>query len=350
MHMVAPSDMNPARTKIVHLVATASGWGGLERAAVEVAAEQSRRGMDVVLLASGDVCARLPDGVAGVPFDFSASRRSPLLIWRLRRALKRLRPGLLHLHANKAAAIGKTLRVFLPGLKTVATIQNTKRSVSAFGGHDAVVAVSRLAGQSLGGLPHEVIWNAIPRPVAEDLPVDLPKKREGAMTIAAYGRFVEAKGFDLLLEAIAPLREVDLWLVGDGKLRTDIEAQIERLELGGRVWLPGFRADAEAIVSQSDLFLLPSRHEGFPFTLVEMLHRRKPVIASKVAGAEEILPEGCLVEIGDVEGLRSRIEFAQGNLDALAPSLAPVFDLARERLEIGYCCDRLNEVYQRVLL
>ena len=119
MYTVAPSDMNIARTKIVHLVATASGWGGLERAAVEVAAEQSRRGMDVVLLASGDVCARLPIGVAGVAFDFSASRRSPLLIWRLRMALKRLRPDLLHLHANKAAAIGKTLRVLLPGLKTV---------------------------------------------------------------------------------------------------------------------------------------------------------------------------------------------------------------------------------------
>ena len=117
--------MDSFAKKVVHLVGTASGWGGLERAAVEVVTEQARRGMDVVLVASRDVCDRLPDGVVGVTFDFSASRRSPLMIWRLRQAVKQLRPEILHLHANKAAAIGKCLRFFLPGVKTVATIQNT---------------------------------------------------------------------------------------------------------------------------------------------------------------------------------------------------------------------------------
>lgn len=341
--------MDSFAKKVVHLVGTASGWGGLERAAVEVVTEQARRGMDVVLVASRDVCDRLPDGVVGVPFDFSASRRSPFMIWRLRQAVKQLHPEILHLHANKAAAIGKCLRFFLPGVKTVATIQNTKRSVACFRGHDAVIAVSRMAGQSLGGLSHEVIWNAIPRPNPCPSPADLPVKGEDRVTLAAYGRFVEAKGFDLLLEAIAPLEGVDLWLVGDGKLSEAIGAQVETLGLSDRVWMPGFRTDAESIVAQADLFLLPSRHEGFPFTLVEMLHREKLVIASKVAGAEEILPDACLVEIGDIAGLRERIVWAMDNIEAMDRLMRPVFELAKQNLEIGCCCDRIDLIYRNSL-
>lgn len=342
--------MNPTiNTRVVHLVATASGWGGLERAGVEVATQQCLSGMDVVLVASKDVCSRLPEGVQGVPFDFSASRHNPLFLWRLIKVLRSISPGILHLHANKGASIGKMVRPFLPKVKTVATIHNTKKTVSAFKGHNAVVAVSKKAGESLKGIPHKVIWNAISKPGALVAPVDLPKKEMGDFTVAAYGRFVAAKGFDVLLEAIAPLEHVNLWLVGDGKLRPDIERQVAQLGLQDRVWFPGFRKDAEAIVSHSDMFALPSRYEGFPFTLVEMLHQRVPIIAAKVAGAEEILPAQCLVEIEDVEALRERIRWAMESPEEHRALMEPVFSLAERELEIGYYCEQLNAVYLSVL-
>ena len=98
----------------------------------------------------------------------------------------------------------------------------------------------------------------------------------------------------------------------------------------------------------ADLFVLPSRHEGFPFTLVEMLHREMPPLASRVAGAEEIMPESCHFVIGDVEGMREGIRGALENPEKWKHGLQGAFAQARENLEIGVCCDRIEQLYQSI--
>ena len=336
--------------RIVHLVATGSGWGGLEFAVAEIVTTQAKQGRDTVLVACPDVCKQLPAYVKRVVFDFRASRYNPVFLRKLTRVLQTLHPDILHVHANKGAAIARRVAPFLPETKRVATIHNTKKRTAVFKGMDAVIAVSRKAGECLGGLEHTVIWNAIKAPAPDTpSPADLPRKAHGRFTVASYGRFVAAKGFNILLEAVAPLEDVDLWLVGDGKLQTPLKRQVMRLGLKERVWLPGFRSDCEAIVSKADLFVLPSLREGFPLALVQMLHREVPVLATRVAGAEEILPDDCLVEVGDVSALRERLRWTMKNREDHRALMEPVYRLAKEKLEIGYYCERLDEVYASVL-
>jgi glycosyltransferase involved in cell wall biosynthesis len=316
---------------------------------VEVASEQWRRGQRLLVICGEEVATRLPEGVPRKVIDFKRPRLSTVLLYQVVRAVRQSGAGLLHAHANKAAFLAKLTKRFVPGLRTVATIQNTKRCVGAFRGHDAVIAVSHRAGQASGSIPHRVIWNAIPRPGSASVDQSVvPADYRKHAVVGAYGRFVSAKGFDFLLEAMAPLENVTLWLIGDGPLRADREAQALRLGMKDRVWFAGFRRDAEALMTLADLFVLPSLHEGFPFTLVEMLHREMPTLSSRVAGAEEIMPESCLFEIGDVEAMREGIRRALANPEKWKDGLQGAFAQARDNLEIGVCCDRIEQLYQSI--
>ena len=112
---------------------------------------------------------------------------------------------------------------------------------------------------------------------------------QGQPVFASVGRLVEAKAFDVLLRA---LREVEgyLWIIGDGVLRAPLEKLAGELSLSDRVWFAGFRSDVPLLMSLADILVISSRREGFPLVLVESLHLHRPVVGTRVAGVEEILP------------------------------------------------------------
>ena len=85
------------------------------------------------------------------------------------------------------------------------------------------------------------------------------------------GRFAQEKGFDLLLQAFARLkdehREWTLTIIGDGLLRVELESLRDGLGLNDRVHLPGRVKHPQDLLRQGDLFVMPSRREGFPMAL-----------------------------------------------------------------------------------
>jgi glycosyltransferase involved in cell wall biosynthesis len=80
-----------------------------------------------------------------------------------------------------------------------------------------------------------------------------------------------------------------------------------------------------------------------------MLHRRVPVLAARVAGAEEVMPEEVSFEVGDVEGMRERIREALAHPEGLRSIMLPVFELAATRLTVARCCEETVAVYRSVL-
>jgi N-acetylgalactosamine-N,N'-diacetylbacillosaminyl-diphospho-undecaprenol 4-alpha-N-acetylgalactosaminyltransferase len=103
------------------------------------------------------------------------------------------------------------------------------------------------------------------------------------------GRLDEGKNHILLLHAI---REVDarLYIIGDGKLSSYLEEQIEEMDLSKKVTLLGRRKNPYRYISKADCFLFASNHEGFPNVLVEALACRLPVISTDCqSGPREIL-------------------------------------------------------------
>lgn len=337
--------------RISHIVATHGAWGGLERAVVDLAEEQVAQGHEVAVIAAPIVLERVGEEVARVPLRFDQSRRNPFLLFSLFRSLNQFKPDIVHAHANKAAAAFNCIRPFMRGIPSVATVQNTKRSVRMFRPYDAVIAVSKRAGDQLGDIPHEVIWNAIPKPempaeLEGDL-ADLPFRNGGKVIVAAIGRLVEAKGFDYLLQAV---KDVDayFWIIGSGALESELKQQAKDLGVADRVWFAGFRQDAEALMQLADFMVISSRREGFPFAFVEMLHRRKIVVGTRVAGVEEVLEPPYLVDVGDVPALAKAIEWTAFNLEKARQDFSKYWAVADEELDLRKTAVSIEAVYEKL--
>jgi glycosyltransferase involved in cell wall biosynthesis len=134
----------------------------------------------------------------------------------------------------------------------------------------------------------------IPNPV--DRPTCFEPRREGR-TLAAVGRLVPQKGFDLLLEAFAAVApkhpEWKLLIWGEGPERAALEAQRDRLGLAGRVLMPGVSSAPGSWVGSADLFVLSSRYEGWGIVLLEAMAAGLPVVSFDCQwGPREMINDG----------------------------------------------------------
>ena len=156
----------------------------------------------------------------------------------------------------------------------------------------------------LGAYPSAVVYNGLwpeefkPRTLAHD-----------AHDFLFVGEMRELKGVDVLLRALAPLGDATLILVGDGRDQKSFEELVARLNLGTRAFFAGRKSFPEAMTMGRTL-ILPSRHESFPYVVLEAMAAGIPLIASKVGGIPEALPEASMVPPGDVEALSSAMKRA----------------------------------------
>ena len=144
-------------------------------------------------------------------------------------------------------------------------------------------------------------------------PVPLP--RGGPIVCTA--RFVDRKGHAVLIEAIDILKAKRLRpkvnLIGDGRLRAEVMADVERRGLSGQIEFCGWQAE-ESIrehIDASAFMVLPSYAEGLPVSIMEAFARARPVIASNVGAISELVEDGingALVDAGDYDGLADAIE------------------------------------------
>lgn len=156
--------------------------------------------------------------------------------------------------------------------------------------------------------------------------------------IVCVGRICEQKGQLLLLDAVRRLkdrgRRVELVLAGDGEMRGELEASIQRMQLQEDVsitgWVNGERVREELLASKA--MVLPSFAEGLPVVVMEAMALRRVVLSTRIAGIPELVRhgvDGWLVTPGDVEALvDSLIEI----LDAPVEHLAAMGEGARQRV------------------
>lgn len=146
--------------------------------------------------------------------------------------------------------------------------------------------------------------------------------------VLAAGRFSPEKGFDVLIDAAACFLRGDanagLVIYGEGDLRPLLEGQIRKLDLGGRVALPGFTTGLDALTAAADVVALSSHSEGLPNVLLEASAAGVPVAATRVGGVPEVVADG-------VTGLLS----PAGCAKSLAANLTRLLGDVRLRLQFG---------------
>lgn len=102
-----------------------------------------------------------------------------------------------------------------------------------------------------------------------------------------------ARAFVRLLHDHPELEErARLVIVGEGEMRTAIEAELDRAEVRNLAWLPGARHDVAAILRALDCFILPSYSEGTSCTLQEAMACGLPVVATAVGGTPALVRDG----------------------------------------------------------
>lgn len=155
-------------------------------------------------------------------------------------------------------------------------------------------------------------------------PDDLP-------VVLGIGRLSREKGFDLLIGAVAKTtRPFRLVLLGEGPSGKSLRDVAGRLGVADRVEFVGFQANPYAWLRRSAVFVLPSRYEGFPNSLLEAMALGVPCIATRCpTGPEEIVTDGedgLLVPVEDCGALAAAIDRLLGD-PALRERLG---DAARE--------------------
>lgn len=144
-----------------------------------------------------------------------------------------------------------------------------------YGKAKAVILCSNGIAEGLGKIRYFNHLNniyVVPNPVSL-FPAPSGSRVHQRKFILAVGRLAYVKGFDRLIDAFALLKskEIDLLIVGDGEERNRLVAQCARLGLQDRVFMPGDKKNVQDYYAQAELFVLPSRNEGYPNALIEAM-------------------------------------------------------------------------------
>jgi glycosyltransferase involved in cell wall biosynthesis len=320
---------------------------------------------DVVLAAYGEGPLREAAAEVGARFVSLRHVRRPIRPWRdlaglveLTRLLRRERPQILHASSSKAGVLGRMAAAVTRVPIRFFTVHGW--AFSAYSGLPSVLyrVADRLmeplttvticvsenelaAGLEAGTCSAEgsvVIRNAVDVAAA-------PRSRHdrGVPRLIAVGRLKAPKDFLTLIRAFAELPDGSFegLIVGDGPDRAPVEAEIRRLGLDGRVRLAGERSDVPALLADSDVFVLSSRSEGLPVSVLEAMAAGLPVVASDVGGLRELVVDGetgLLIPPGDATALAAALSHLIEDRD-LRPALGAagraraeeLFDLAAFR-------------------
>jgi glycosyltransferase involved in cell wall biosynthesis len=176
------------------------------------------------------------------------------------------------------------------------------------------------------------------------------------VTIGAVGRLSPEKGFDLLIDAVAAIREqgrdLQLVIMGEGALRPALEDQIKKRGLEQQVLLPGYRAHGEHYLQLFTLFAMPSLTEGLPMVLLEAMRAKTPIIASSVGGIPHVLDQGVcgiLVPAGQPQPLADAIIKLLDNPDQAATQAAFAYQRLVQRYSSTAMAQKYLDMYREVV-
>lgn len=351
--------------------------GGAERMVATLARHLQASGHDVTV-----VSMYAPRGTwieeelraAAVPQRFLGKRAGldARMFARVARAIHQLAPDVVHTHmyALKYALPALMLRPRCRIVHTVHTVASAeldrwsmavqwvayRAGVIPVGVGDAVTGSIR---SSYGCSSARTIPNGIPVAAfagspgarralraSEGIPPDAP-------TFVAVGALNEAKNHAALLAAFAVVRrhvrDAHLLLAGDGELRRGLEDRSRELGLEGAVHFLGVRSDVGDVLAAADVFVLPSRWEGNPLSVMEAMAAGRPIVATAVGCLPEIVPPGAgrLVTPGDDGALAAALRELATDLGLARAMGAAAARVARARFDAATMARSYEELYAR---
>ena len=316
--------------KILYVI-TGLGLGGAEKVVADLADQMAVLGHNVkIAYLTGNVLVR-PSSLKvelialhlnSVKDFLSASRR-------YQRLIKSFCPDVVHAHMVHANIFTRLNRTLCPVPKLICTAHNSNEGGKArmiayrLTNHlsDVNTNVSQEATEALinkGAFSKKdviTVYNGIDLRKFEKNH-DSINLNNNILNLISVGRFNDQKDYPNLINAFAILKKnnngaIKLTIVGDGELKSEIEALIRNLELEEDVTLLGRRSDIPQLLSQADIFVLASKFEGFGLVVAEAMACKCYVVATDSGGVAEVMGNtGKLVPIEDSQALAQALENA----------------------------------------
>ncbi|MGZ8635202.1 MAG: glycosyltransferase family 4 protein [Solirubrobacteraceae bacterium] len=324
---------------------------------------------DVVVAAYGPGPLRDAARAAGVRFvPLRHVRRDPhplrdvLGLLELVALLRRERPDVVHVNSSKAAALGRVAALVARTRVRVFTVHGwafkaySGTTGTLFRWADRVLAplttvticVSEterragLAARTCRADRTVVIPNAIDVETAPRARLEGDPPR-----IVTVGRLAAPKDPLTLaraLPALAP-RPYSLAFIGGGGEQPRVEQQLDALGVRDRVEMLGERHDVADLLAAADVFVLASRSEGAPLSILEAMAAGLPVVASDVGGVAELVADGetgLLVTPGDPAAVASALAAAREDATRLGAA-------GRHLIEERFTLEAMVDGYERAL-
>jgi glycosyltransferase involved in cell wall biosynthesis len=301
------------------------------------------------------------------PNTFFSNSYNPIRLikayWRTRSVVKDFKPDLVHVHSSFAGIITRlVVRGKIPTIFTAHSWAFTdgakwtrkiiapiaERFVAKY--TDTIITVSnfdhKLALRYKISSPEKIItiYNGVR---------DIKGNPQKENILVSVGRLAYPKKFQLLVEsfALVNVQNLLLHIVTDGPDRKKIEETIKKLNLSSKVKCLGnlSQNDTHNKLLTSRVFILISKHEGFPLSVLEAMSAGLPVIASKVGGIPEQIDEHCgiLVE-NNSESISGAIEkLFRGNIAETMGKFARV--RYEQKFTLQKFLENTHNIYKDVL-
>ncbi|MCO8048248.1 glycosyltransferase [Acinetobacter towneri] len=341
--------------KIVQVLATSGGVGGLEQHTFNLVNELSQQ-HEVHIIAHPCYVDKFNAHVCFHAVDFSRSRWNIFLLCQLKSIINKIHPDIVHAQAGKAAELVSKIRTWLKPVKFVTTVHGTKKNKSIYTFADAVIAVSQALTQEIPSEKAYVVYNGVytqpnlsdeqKQQLKSEIYTQYSLLNSSKKIVMCIGRLEPVKNISLLLDAMSNI-DAHLFIVGNGSLRSDLEQQTAAQKMLDRVAFLGFRTDARDLIQIADVVVLSSDREGFPLVMVEALQANKTMASTRVNGVIEWLPEPYLANIGQAKELQQAIENAltvQAQED-----FSPLFMKAKQELTVTAMAQQTLNIYEHLL-
>lgn len=316
--------------KILYVI-TGLGLGGAEKVVIDLADQMIALGHNVkIAYLTGEVLVKpISLDIEVIALDLNSAKGFLSASRKYQKLVKSFCPDVIHAHMVHANIFARLNRVLCPVPKLICTAHNSNE-----GGKLRMIAY-RLTNR-LSDVNTNVSQEATEALIAKGAfsennvitvhnGIDLRKFEKthdsinlgkNVLNIISVGRFNDQKDYPNLINAFAILKKnnngaIKLTIVGDGELKSEIEALIRNLELEEDVTLLGRRSDIPELLSQADIFVLASKFEGFGLVVAEAMACECYVVATDSGGVAEVMGDtGQLVPIEDSQALADALQNA----------------------------------------
>ena len=348
------------KTKILYVI-TQTEWGGAQKYVFDLATSLEAKNCQIYVAVgrNGDraLIERLrAENIEVIELKHLVRSISPthdiFAIFELRRVYKQIKPDVVHLNSSMAGFIGSMANimfgkivpkviytahgwVFNEPMKFRKKLLYLDLEIISSWFKNSIICVSDFDRQT--AIKYKItkatklvtIHNGLDSGATNFLSSKESKSKlnlpSDKIIIGTIANFYETKGLEYFIHSISELKNDNVIgvIIGDGKLRPELERQIKKLKIENQIILLGKHADAAKYLKAFDIYVSASVKEGFPYAILEAMASGRPIVATHVGGVPEMInnSNGILVEAKNAKSLAEKIKFLIDNAE-IADALA----------------------------